>query len=157
GDEQAKEESSHDVQDAAAQKKVKADVSPLGYVLAMRRHARSKWPALLAVGVGLTGATLGWLLVRRDAQRAVNIGFAPGPEWGFVAFLLVGLGIATYFLSRRLFDGPTLTRTEWSVTFMGAIAARVADLTAALSRRGYSIEVTELDDAAEPLRIAHSD
>lgn len=115
---------------------------------------RSKWPGRLAIGAAVIGATVGWLLVSRAVQRSEAIGFVPGPEFGLVVFLALAAGLATWAIARRLLDGPTLTRTGWSLGFAGPISARVSDLRSALERRGYSLSVDELDDATLPLHAA---
>jgi hypothetical protein len=123
----------------------------------MRRHAPSKWPTRLGAIVGITLAFLGWLYVRRDIRRTLNIGFTPGAEWGFIAFLLVAGAVATWFITRRILDGPNLQRSGWSLSFTGPILAKVNDLIHQLGQRGYRLEVSELDDATEPVRVAPPD
>jgi hypothetical protein len=121
----------------------------------MRRQARSKLSARLAAAVALSLALIAWLLVRSDLWKAA--GWTGGPEVGLVIFLPAAGALATFYLSRRILDGPTLQRTSYALAFTGPAGARVADLAAILARRGYQLELIELDDAAEPLRAAASD
>jgi hypothetical protein len=104
----------------------------------------------LALIAAVVGAVVGWLLVRAEARAWIEYGFDSGPEMGFVVFLSVGAAVATFYISRRILDGPGLSRTGWSLSFEGQPPATIGGLLDALKSHGYRLEAAELDDAAEP-------
>jgi hypothetical protein len=107
-------------------------------------------PALAAV---VTAAIVGvalWRLVAADAQAKWDMGMEAKNEMRFVfVFSLVAGGLA-FAVTRRLADGPRLARTEWTLAFRDASAARVGELERRLETLGYAPGLVFLDEAGEP-------
>jgi hypothetical protein len=123
----------------------------------MHRQARSKLSARLAAAVAFVLFFLAWFVVRGDVKLWESAGWTAGPEMGFVIFLPVAGALATFYLARRVLDGPSLSRTSYSLGFPGPVDARVSQLSQILEKRGYRLDLFELDDAAEPIRPAAPD
>jgi hypothetical protein len=110
--------------------------------------------AIAAISVAVT-AYITWLMVRADAHRWTQAGFAIGPELKFVFFFSVVIGGVAFAISRRLIHGPAIVYNDWILTipalpkqesgYRESKSITVADLLDRLARRGYQLSATAVD------------
>jgi hypothetical protein len=109
-------------------------------------YGRSRLPWLVGLVVALATALGTWFVARPTVAAYEKAGVASSGPYEYVAFFALFAGVVAFLIARRVLDGAATRTDEWSLHLAGQPNLQLVDLDSRLTRLGYKLRYTNLDD-----------